>query len=137
RMRHVDFEEPVKEKWPQPLHVAGNRLHDPAGKEVWLQGVNAGGLETLPQDEQVLKSTVVAIDEWKANCVRLPMNETFWFGRSPLQKDGGKAYRERIDQIVTLAANRGAYLVLDLHRFRAPKAEHVEFWKDAAARYRD
>jgi endoglucanase len=86
---------------------------------------------------QVLKSTVVGIDEWKANAVRLPMNESFWFGRNPLQKDGGKAYREKIDQIITLAANRGAYLILDLHRFRAPKAEHVEFWKDAAERYKN
>lgn len=137
RMRHVDFEEPKKDKWPQPLRVVGNRLHDPSGKEVWLQGVNPGGLETLPHDKQVLKSTVVAIDEWKANCLRLPMNEMFWFGRSPMQKDGGKEYRERIDQIITLTANRGAYLVLDLHRFRAPKQEHVEFWKDAAERYKD
>lgn len=137
RMRHVDFEEPKKENWPKELKAVGNRLHGPEGKEVWLQGVNAGGLETLPQDMQVLKSTVVAIDEWKSNCVRLPMKEEFWFGRSPLQKDGGKEYREKIDQIITLTANRGAYLVLDLHRFRAPKLEHVEFWKDAAERYKD
>jgi len=137
KMRHVDFEEPKKENWPKELHVVGNRLHDPEGKEVWLQGVNAGGLETLPHDTQVLKSTVVAIDEWKANCIRLPMNEMFWFGRSPMQKDGGKEYRDRIDQIITLAANRGAYLVLDLHRFRAPKPEHAEFWKDAAERYKN
>jgi endoglucanase len=137
RMRHVDFEEPKKENWPQPLKVVGNRLHDPSGKEVWLQGVNPGGLETLPHDKQVLKSTVVALDEWKANCLRLPMNEMFWFGRSPMQKDGGKEYRERIDQIITLTANRGGYLVLDLHRFRAPKQEHADFWKDAAERYKD
>jgi len=137
KMRHVDFEEPKKENWPKELKVVGNRLHDPEGKEVWLQGLNAGGLETLPHDTQVLKSTVVGIDEWKSNCIRLPMNEMFWFGRSPMQKDGGKEYRERIDQIITLTANRGAYLVLDLHRFRAPKPEHVEFWKDAAERYKD
>jgi endoglucanase len=137
RMRHVDFEEPKKENWPKELKVVGNRLHDPEGKEVWLQGVNAGGLETLPQDKQVLKSTVVAIDEWKSNCVRLPMNDTFWYGRNPLQKDGGKEYREKIDQIITLAANRGAYVVVDLHRFRAPNAEHAEFWKDAAERYKN
>ena len=53
------------------------------------------------------------------------------------QNDGGKDYRALVDRIITLAANRGAYVVLDLHRFRAPKAEHVEFWKDAAARYRN
>ena len=135
--RYVPPEEPHQDKWPKILKVVGNRLHDPDGKDVWLQGVNAGGLASLPQDTQAIKSTVVAIDEWKANCVRLPMNEEFWYGKSPYQKDGGEGYRKTIDQIITLAANRGAYVVLDLHRFRAPKPEHAEFWKDAAAKYKD
>ena len=39
--------------------------------------------------------------------------------------------------MITLAANRGAYVVLDLHRFRAPKPEFLEFWKDAATRYKN
>ena len=65
------------------------------------------------------------------------MKDDFWFGTTAYQGDGGKDYRELIDRIVTLAANRGAYVVLDLHRFRAPKAEHATFWKDAAARYKD
>ena len=137
KARHVPPETPQRERWPSPLRVVGNRLHDQSGREVWLQGVNAGGLETLPADVQVLKSVVVAIDEWKANCVRVPMNETFWFGRSSYQQDGGKQYREIIDQAITLAANRGSYLVIDLHRFRAPKQEHADFWRDFAARYKD
>lgn len=137
KARYVPPEEAKKEKWPSMLHVEGNHLANAEGKTVWLQGVNAGGLETLPHDMQTVKSVVVAIDDWKSNAVRLPMNETFWFGRDPTQKDGGKEYREKLDQIITLTANRGAYLILDLHRFRAPKAEHVEFWKDAAARYKN
>jgi hypothetical protein len=135
--RYVPPEAPDRAKWPKTLKVAGNRLHDTEGKEVWLQGVNAGGLETLPQDKQAVKSVVVAIDEWKSNCVRLPITEAFWYGKSPYQNDGGKDYRDTIDQIVTLAANRGAYVALDLHRFRAPKPEHAEFWKDAAAHFKD
>jgi hypothetical protein len=135
--RYVPPEEPNKAKWPKMLKVVGNRLHDTDGKEVWLQGVNAGGLETLPQDKQAIKSTIVAIEEWKSNCIRLPMNEAHWYGKSAYQNDGGKEYRDTIDQIVTLAANRGAYVVIDLHRFRAPKPEHADFWKDAALHYKD
>lgn len=135
--RYVPPEEPRRERWPAELRVRGNRLVNPGGTEVWLQGVNAGGLETLHADTQVIKSAVVAIDGWKANVVRLPVTEAFWFGRDPTQKDGGRAYRATIDRIVTLCANRGAYLVLDLHRFRAPRAEHVEFWKAAAAHYKN
>ncbi|MEO8497483.1 MAG: cellulase family glycosylhydrolase [Planctomycetota bacterium] len=137
KARYVPPEEPNRSKWPAELRVVGNRLHDTNDREVWLQGVNAGGLETLPQDRQVIKSVVVAIDEWKANCVRVPMNEAFWYGKSAYQQDGGREYREIIDQIITLAANRGAYIVIDLHRFRAPKQEHADFWKDFAALYKD
>lgn len=133
--RRVPDEEPVRAKWPKMLRVSGRRLVDADGREVWLQGVNAGGMESVPNADQVIKSTVVAIDEWKSNCVRLPVTEAFWFGTSAYQSDGGAAYRAAVDKIVTLAANRGSYIALDLHRFRAPKAEHVAFWKDAAARY--
>jgi hypothetical protein len=52
-------------------------------------------------------------------------------------KDGGVNYRKVVDAAVELTAARGAYLVLDLHRFGAPTAAHVEFWKDAATRYRN
>ncbi len=137
KAKFVPVETADKSKWPAELRVQGNRLVNPSGKEVWLQGLNAGGFETLPQDTQPIKSTLVGVSEWKANVVRLPVNEANWFGRNPLQKDGGAAYRDYIDQCVMIAANRGAYLVLDLHRFRAPKPEHVEFWKDAATRYKN
>lgn len=133
----VPDEEANPAKWPKMLKVVGNRLHDSDGKEVWLQGVNAGGFETLPQDDQPIKSLVVAIDEWKANCIRVPMKEEFWWGKSPYQNDGGEAFRKKIDKMITLAANRGAYIVIDLHRYRAPKQEHADFWKEFAARYKD
>lgn len=135
--RFVADEVPNPAKWPKMLKVVGNRLHDTDGKEVWLQGVNAGGLETLPQDEQPVKSLVVAIDDWKANCVRVPLKEEFYWGKSPYQKDGGESYRNKIDKMITLAANRGAYIVIDLHRYRAPKKEHADFWKEFAAKYKD
>src|SRR5690606_4656932 len=68
--RYVPPEEPNRAKWPKMIKVVGNRLHDTDGEEVWLQGLNAGNLETLPHDKQVIKSAVVAIDEWKSNCIR-------------------------------------------------------------------
>ena len=38
--------------------------------------------------------------------------------------------------MITLVANRGACVLLDLHRFRAPKQEHADFWKDGATKFR-
>ena len=137
KARFVADEKENRAKWPKMLRVSGNRLVDPDGNEVWLQGVNAGGMESVPNGDQVVKSVVVAIDQWHANCIRLPVNEAFWNGTGPYQNDGGVSYRACVDKIVRLAANRGAYVAIDLHRFRAPKAEHAAFWKDVAAKYKN
>jgi hypothetical protein len=133
----VPPEAPQRDKWPLPLHVRGNQILNSKDEPVWLQGVNVVSLEFSLKGEKVLKSTLVACDEWRANCIRLPVKEEYWFGRTAGQKDGGASYRELVGQVITLVANRGKYVVLDLHRFHAPKAEHVEFWKDAATAYRD
>jgi hypothetical protein len=130
-------EAPNPAKWPQELHVEGTKVLTKDGKEIILQGVNVDSLEWNPRGEQVMKSALVAVDDWKSNCIRLPIRENYWFGNDASQKDGGAAYRELVDNIVNLAANRGAYVMLDLHRFRAPKAEHVAFWKDVATKYKN
>lgn len=136
RKNFVAPEEPKKENWPKELRVEGNRLVDPDGKEVWLQGLNIPSMEWNPRGEQVERSTITAIENWKANVLRLPVKDDYWFGLKD-SNDGGKAYRELVDRIITLAANRGVYVVLDLHTYRAPRQEYLDFWKDAAARYKN
>jgi hypothetical protein len=133
----VPVETDDKSKWPPAIRAQGNRLVTvDGGKEVWLQGMNVASLEWSVSGEQVHKSIIVGIDEWKGNVIRLPVKDDYWFGRKG-QSDGGAAYRAIVDQCITLAANRGAYLVLDLHTYRAPKDEYLQFWTDAAARYKD
>ncbi len=131
----VPREEDNKAAWPAELKVSGNRLVDPDGNEVWLQGLNVPSLEWSPGGEQVHKSVVVGIEEWNANVIRIPVKEEYWFGEH--SSDGGKAYRDIVDQMITLAANRGAYSVLDLHRYRAPTQKFADFWTDAATRYKN
>ncbi|MGE9291219.1 MAG: cellulase family glycosylhydrolase, partial [Puniceicoccales bacterium] len=128
---YAEPESAQKENWPLPIHVDGNRLKNSAGEGVWLQGVNVASMEWNPAGENVLKSTQVAIDEWGANCIRLPVKEEYWFGKH------GDAYKKRINDVVIMAANRGAYVILDLHRYRSPKQEHIDFWVDAAAVYKN
>jgi len=134
---HVPPEAPQPAKWPQELHVIGAQVLNKDGKPVWLQGVNVVSLDWAVTGEHVLRSIVTALEDWKANLIRLPVNEEHWFGKGSGQKDGGAAYRELVDAAVNLAANRGAYLLLDLHRFQAPRQEHADFWEDAAARYKN
>lgn len=121
-------EEPRPEKWPKALKVSGNKLLDSAGNEVWLQGVNTPGLEWNPKGESVLHRMLIALTEWKANVIRLPIKSELWNGPD---KD---AYRAKIDAAINLAANRGAYVVIDLHSYRAIKPEHIAFWKDFASK---
>lgn len=122
---------------PPLLHVAGNRIVDAANNEVWLQGVAIPSLEWSAGGENILKSTRIAIEDWKANVIRLSIRENFWNGVGPYQLDGGAGYRQLIDDVVNLAGSRRAYVVLDLHRFRAPEEAHAAFWRDLAARYRN
>jgi len=132
---NVPVEAPQPDKWPEELHTSGNQILNKDGKEFWLQGVNVESLEFLVKGDHVMRSTLVAIDDWKSNVIRLPVKEEYWFGQDPTQKDGGAAYRQLVDNVITLAANRGAYVMLDLHRFRAPQQIHEDFWKDAATKY--
>src|SRR5262249_2978300 len=123
---------------PPELHVSGNQLATAGGSSVWLQGLCLDSMEWSAGGEHINKSIPVAIEHWKSNVIRLPWRQDFWFGRGPWQKkDGGLAYRKLVDEAVEATASRGAYLVLDLHVFGAPMAEHAEFWKDAATRYKN
>ena len=124
-------------KWPAEIFVVGNKLQDKAGREVWLQGVNVASMEWTEKGEHVLSSVVVALEKWNANVIRLPVKDQYWFGKAESQTDGGEAYRALVDAAVKYTANRGAYLVLDLHNYRAPRPEHIEFWADAATRYKN
>ncbi len=120
---------------PPPLRVVGRELRTDDGEAVWLQGVSVPSLEWTPTGEHVLRSIVTAIDVWQANVIRLPVREHYWAGEGKHQRDGGTAYRRLVDQAVRATETRGAYLVLDLHRFRAPDANDLAFWRSAARRY--
>jgi hypothetical protein len=125
------------EKLPPPLKVSGNHLETPWGKPVWLQGVAIPSLEWCEGGEHILASVEVAINDWKANCIRLPVTPKFWFGKGPYRHDGGAQYRQIVADAVNLCAAHGVYLVLDLHGFCAPTEADVAFWKDAAERYKN
>lgn len=120
-------------------HVDGPLLKTSDGRELWLQGLAIPSLEWLASGEHIMESVAHAIADWKANVIRLPLKEKFWFGRAPephnRRTDGGEGYRKLVDEIVAYANERGCYVLLDLHDFKAPTEEHAEFWNDCAARY--
>ena len=116
---------------PPELHVVGNQLQTADGKMVWLQGLAIASME-WSAGEGIMKSIPVATEQWKANVIRLPVNAGFW-----LYGAGSVKYRQLVDAAVEAANSRGAYLVLDNHRYLAPTDDDVAFWKDAAVRYKN
>jgi hypothetical protein len=135
---------------PLPLKVAGNQLVDASGRPARLRGVNCAGLEwSSDGDGHIAKTVQVAVGEWRANLIRLPLSQDRWFGKAPEQKDGGVAYRALVHQIVDFCAASNAYIILDLHWSNAgawgtnigqhnlPDENSVVFWKDIAPIYRD
>ena len=75
KLARVPPEDPQPARWPPELHVVGNRILTPQDKPVWLQGVNVVSLEFSAKGEQVLKSALVAVEDWKSNAIRLPVKE--------------------------------------------------------------
>tara|TARA_B100001971_G_scaffold208149_1_gene229528 strand:+ start:7178 stop:8872 length:1695 start_codon:yes stop_codon:yes gene_type:complete len=119
------------------LGVYGNKLITSDHETVILQGVNVVSLEWSPKGEKIHRSMKVALKEWHANAIRLPVNHSFWFGngKGKIKSNDAEAYRQLVDDAVAMAAGEGAYLILDLHSYGAPQEFARTFWLDAAARY--
>jgi hypothetical protein len=120
------------------------------GRPLLLRGVNAASLEWTSDGEgHILKTVDVAIQQWHANIIRLPVTQDRWFGLGPEQHDKGVAYRALVEQVIHHIGDLGAYAILDLHWNDAgvwgdsigqhvmPDMNSVTFWRDAARTFRN
>ncbi len=124
------------------LMTAGNQFvyADSPETAVRLTGVNVPGSEWtgMPQAEKVKENMVYAIDNWNANLIRLPVSVKGWYGDYVYVADGGKAYREYIDDIIKTAGENGVYVILSLYEFKDfSNPLFIDFWNDAAVRYKN
>jgi hypothetical protein len=135
---------------PLPLKVVGHQLLDSGEHPVRLRGVNCASLEWSNDGEgHILRTLDVAVTEWRANLIRLPLSQDRWFGKAPEQQDGGASYRALVRQAVDFCAAHDTYIILDLHWSDAgewgrnigqhdlPDRNSVLFWKEFAAAYRN
>ncbi|MBS1709199.1 MAG: cellulase family glycosylhydrolase [Armatimonadetes bacterium] len=134
---------------PARLHVVGNHLENPKGQLVRLQGVNIPSLEWDPKGNHFMQSLDTALGDWKAKLIRVPLAQDVWFGyyKGSRAKDKGLAHRNLVDSVVRRIAEKGGYVLLDLHWSDGGKwgqnvAQHcmpddnsITFWKDIAKRY--
>jgi endoglucanase len=153
---------------PPDLKVNGKYLQTISGSTtVRLVGVNICGNEWSATSYgppsgfggNMILSVNSAISTWKSNCLRVPLNQDFWFGYS----DGSytssttqnttyqNKYRGTIDSIISAASAKNVYIELDLHwsgtgswgssvtakQQNMPDDNSVTFWKDVATRYKN
>lgn len=150
------------------LRVQGNRLVDAKGQAVRLRGASYSGFEFAaiqgwsPSDPSGAQAghpggpDWAAMRTWRANAVRLPLNEASWLGyrctdatgvaRNP---DPGGNYRAAVKAQVAQANAAGLYVILDLH-WAAPAAscpmlqtqmadaDHaIAFWQSVAGEFKN
>jgi hypothetical protein len=104
------------------LHVSGNKLVDASGATRRLLGVNRSGAEFMCVqgrgifDGPVDDAAIEAIADWKANTVRIPLNEECWLGLSNVQAQyGGTNYVNAVKDLVDRVEAHGLTPVLELH----------------------
>ncbi|MEU5596795.1 cellulase family glycosylhydrolase [Streptomyces sp. NPDC020298] len=104
------------------LHVSGNKLVDADGKARRLLGVNRSGGEFMcvqgrgiwdgPVDDAAIK----AIADWKANAVRIPLNEECWLGLSNIKPEyAGANYINAVKDLVARVEAHGMTPIVELH----------------------
>lgn len=116
------------------IRVQGHHFIDGAGATVQPRGVNYSGFEfaaiqgwsgTDPSGGQAGQPggpKWSAITAWKANIVRIPLNETSWLGHRCVDAAGdihnpdpADNYRAAVQTQVAEAIAAGLYVILDLH----------------------
>ncbi|WP_026179224.1 cellulase family glycosylhydrolase [Streptomyces hokutonensis] len=104
------------------LHVSGNKLVDADGTNRRLLGVNRSGGEFMCVqgygiwDGPVDDAAVAAIADWKANTVRIPLNEECWLGLSNIKPEyAGANYIAAVKDLVAKVEAHGMTPIVELH----------------------
>ena len=114
--------------------MQGSQFVNAAGVPVQLRGVNYSGYESAAvyqydapdpsggQAGQANGPSYAAIQAWKANVLRIPLNEASWLGYTcvdtsgnVLNPDPGHNYQASVKAQVAAANAAGLYVILDLH----------------------
>jgi endoglucanase len=132
-----------------PLHTSGNKIYDVANNQVIFRGINAGFLTLQPGENPILtKDSVDHIKGWKANLVRVFLNDAFWLNPACYPTN----YQQTVDQYVQWITSDGMIALLTLGTGNvdgslgctppelpamADAAHALTFWSQVANRYKN
>ena len=136
------------------LIADGNTLKGSDGQTMRLHGVNRSGTESGciqgwgifdgPTDAE----SIAAMQAWKINVVRIPLNEDCWLGINGVKASyAGVAYQQAVVDYVAQLNRAGIYAILELHwsapgsqratkQRPMPDRDHsIDFWTSVAGAF--
>jgi endoglucanase len=97
---------------PGGYYVAGNAVCTMDGRAHTIHGVDRPSLEWMSTGDHISLPDFQLMATWKANAVRIALNQDFWLPGSPLFDP---SYIDTVDNAVAWAEMAGMDVILDLH----------------------
>ena len=142
---------PTQPTAPSGYYVNGNTICTTDGRAHLFHGVDRPSLEWTSVGLNLSLADFQLMASWKANVVRIALNQDFWLAASPLFDP---YYSALVDDAVSWAELAGMDVILDLHWSDAgvlgscvgipdtlcqqmmPDVNSITFWSEVATRYR-
>ena len=143
---------PTEPVAPGGYYVNGNTICTANGRAHLLHGVARPSLEWSSVGTNLSLADFQLMASWKANVVRIALNQDFWLAESPLFDP---YYSALVDDAVAWAEIAGMDVILDLHwsdrgllgscvstptsgcQQQMPDNNSPTFWSEVATRYRN
>jgi aryl-phospho-beta-D-glucosidase BglC (GH1 family) len=140
-----EFSANTTSQFPDRLYARGNRLVDPAGSMILLEGLMPPDPAKLRQDGEFDQEYIAEMAGTGANVIRIPVHPENWVN------DPDYLWRY-LDPIVTWAGESNAYVIIDWHYIgnvatgagpqmpdidTNPKDLTLEFWQSTAYYFRN
>jgi endoglucanase len=133
---------------PGGYYVNGNTVCTALGQAHLFHGVDRPSLEFTPTGENLSAADFQLMGSWKANVVRIALNQDYWLANSPIRSPH---YAEIVDQAINWAESAGLDVILDLHwsdagvlgsctsscQQRMADVNSTTFWAEVAGRYKN
>lgn len=134
---------------PGGYYVNGNTVCTAAGRPHLFHGVDRPSMEWTSTGENLSAADFQLMASWKANVVRIALNQDFWLSGSGFYDPN---YAPLVDTVIGWAEAAGMDVILDLHWSDAgvlgscapnmgcqqlmADANSVTFWTEVATRYK-
>jgi endoglucanase len=133
---------------PGGYYVNGNTICTAAGETHLFHGLDRPSMEWRSDGQNLSAADFALMASWKANVVRIALNQDFWIAESPLYSAN---YASLVDRVIGWAEGAGMDVILDLHwsdagvlgscapsagcQQKMADANSLTFWSQVAARY--